>query len=718
MTINEVRTKYFEHCKKYGHTIIPSAGITPENDPTTLFTGSGMQPLIPYLLGQDHPEGVRLANSQKCFRAEDIDEVGDNRHTTFFEMLGNWSLGDYFKEKQLEMFFTFLTDEVGLDPNKIYTTCFIGDKENDIPRDTESAGLWQELFEGKGIHAEIVEIGSEEDGGKKGMGDGHIFYYDATKNWWSRAGVPGNMPAGEPGGPDSEVFYDFGGKHDTAYGKYCHPNCDCGRFIELGNSVFMEYIKTDLPAPKPDLYFTYAILCDDDSIYIGQTNNLQRRWNEHCEGDASEHTLKHKPKKLIHYEEFQTREEAVGREQKLKTGFGRKWIKRELNAGRLRQAGAFKKLEQKNVDFGGGLERITAAANHNADVFTINIFKGTIAELETVTDARYSDEKNKRAFRIIADHLRGAIFMMVDGIVPSNKDQGYVLRRILRRAIFYADVLKIPEGALATLSMDLVEMYKQAYPSVGEKVEEILAEIAKEGTQFRKTLAKGLREFDKIITKNETISGKDAFILFTTYGFPLELTQELAQKKNINVDLAVFQKEFKKHQEISKTASAGKFKGGLAEHSEKTTALHTATHLMLAGLRKYVGKDVHQRGSNITQERTRFDFTCDHKVERDVLDQVEKYVNAAIEADCPVMIEEMTKGEALKAGVEGSFWEKYPDRVIVYTIGDDDCGDVYSHELCGGPHVKNTGDIKGTFKILKEKSSSAGVRRIKAVLEE
>jgi len=628
MTINDVRTKYFEHCKKYGHTIIPSAGITPENDPTTLFTGSGMQPLIPYLLGQDHPEGVRLANSQKCFRAEDIDEVGDNRHTTFFEMLGNWSLGDYFKEQQLEMFFTFLTDEVGLDPAKIYVTCFIGDKENGIPRDKESAELWQGLFEGKGVRSEIVEIGSEKDGGKKGMGDGRIFYYDATKNWWSRAGVPGNMPAGEPGGPDSEVFYDFGGKHDSAYGEYCHPNCDCGRFIELGNSVFMQYIKTDLPAPK------------------------------------------------------------------------------------------FKKLEQKNVDFGGGLERITAAANHNADVFTINVFKGTIAELETVTSARYSDEKNKRAFRIVADHLRGAIFMMADGIVPSNKDQGYVLRRILRRAIFYADVLKIPEGALATLSKDLVEMYKHAYPAVGEQVGEILIQIQKEAKQFRKTLTKGLREFDKIVAKNETVSGKDAFVLFTTYGFPLELTQELAQKKGIEVDLKVFQAEFKKHQEISKTASAGKFKGGLAEHSEKTTALHTATHLMLAGLRKYVGKEVHQRGSNITQERTRFDFTCDHKVERDVLDQVENYVNEAIQAGCPVMVEEMSKDDALKDGVEGSFWEKYPERVTVYTAGGDDCGAIYSRELCGGPHVKNTGDIKGTFKILKEKSSSAGVRRIKAVLEE
>jgi alanyl-tRNA synthetase len=621
MTLNEIRTKYLEFCKKNGHTVIPSSSIVPENDPTTLFTGSGMQPLVPYLLGEKHPMGTRLANSQKCFRAEDIDEVGDNRHTTFFEMLGNWSLGEYFKREQLRMFFSFLVDEVRLDPNKLFVTVFAGDESVGIGRDEESIAIWQELFRERGIEAKVVELDTEERGGELGMQGGRIFAYGAKKNWWSRSGVPAHMPEGEPGGPDSEVFYEFSSiEHNEIFGAHCHPNCDCGRYMEIGNSVFMEFVRT-------------------------------------------------------------------------KDGFA--------------------KLPQRNVDFGGGLERIAAASEDNPDVFAIDVFKEIIDQIEANTAKRYADDK--RSFRIVADHIRAACFMMADGVFPSNTGQGYVLRRLLRRAIRFGDGLGVKSGTFPFLISLLADAYKMAYPILDTEQQTIVEEISREEEKFRTTLEKGLKEFEKMALRGK-VSGKDAFVLFSTYGFPKEMTQELAEERNIVIDEGEYEKEFSAHRNLSRTASMGTFKGGLADASEKTTALHTATHLMLAGLRTYLGDHIHQAGSNITAERTRFDFTHPEKVSRDILDKVEGYVNEAISKQCRVFVEEMDKEKAREIGVEGSFWEKYPSRVKVYVVRDDE-GTVYSRELCGGPHVETTGSIQGTFRIIKEESSSAGVRRVKAVLK-
>jgi len=625
MKVSEVRKKFLEFCKKNGHVIIPSDSIVPSNDSTTLFTGSGMQPQIPYLLGEVHPEGNRIANSQKCFRTEDIDEVGDNRHTTFFEMLGNWSFGDYFKEEQLSWLFSFLVDEIGLNPEKIYVTCFIGDKSNDIPQDFDSANIWQRLFKEKGVeNTKIVEIGTEAQGYKKGMDGGRIFYYGASKNWWSRSGRPNQMPQGEPGGPDSEIFYDFGTKHDTKWGEHCHPNCDCGRFMEIGNSVFMEYVK-----------------------------------------DAD---------------------------------------------------GTFKTLPQKNVDFGGGLERITAASNNDANMFNIDALKNIITNIEKISNKNAKEEEFK--FRVIADHVRGAVHMISDGITPSNKEQGYILRRLLRRAIFYATKIGFEQGDICKLVPQIIEYYSDEYPKVLENKDNIINEIKEEEDKFHSTLVNGLKKLEKMLSVDGDISGKDAFILFTTYGFPIEMTLEVVEEKGLEVNRDVYNAEFEKHRELSRTASAGKFKGGLADNSKQTTALHTCTHLMLAGLKKELNDNsVHQVGSNITAERTRFDFTYDKKVERDILDKVEKYVNDAIQSSATVCLEQISKKEAKESGVEGSFWEKYPDTVNVYLVKDEK-GNVYSKELCGGPHLDSLSEIKDKkFKILKEKSSSAGVRRIKAVLQ-
>ena len=621
MSGNEIREKYLKFMEERGHAIVPSSAIVPENDPTTLFTGSGMQPLMPFLMGESHPKGTRLTDSQKCFRAEDIEEVGDNRHTTFFEMLGNWSLGDYFKQEQLPWFFEFLVDEIGLDPEKIYVTAYIGDEKNGVPRDTEAAEIWTRLFNERGIEAKTVDLDTEENGYAKGMQGGRIFYF-SDKNWWSRVGKPANMPAGEPGGPDSEVFYDFGTPHDTSFGEHCHPNCDCGRFLEIGNSVFMEYIKT--------------------------------------------------------------------------------------------ADGTFQKLPKQNVDFGGGLERITAAKNGDPDVFKIDLLKKIITQIESLSGKKYED--NLTAFRVIADHIRGATFMIGDNIHPSNTEQGYFARRLLRRSVRYADVLEVPEGELANLAQSVIETYKNQYPNLSAKQSEIIDAIQQEESRFRITLEKGMREFSRIAERGN-ISGMDAFTLFTTYGFPFELTQELAAEKDLTVDKKVFDDEMQKHQELSRAGAEQKFKGGLADHGEKTVAYHTATHLLLAGLRKELGNHVHQAGSNITAERLRFDFTHPEKVERDVLDRVEQYVNDAIKAGANVTIETMQKTDAENdPTVEGSFWERYPDEVKIYTVKGSD-GTIFSRELCGGPHVENTGTITGTFKITKEESSSAGVRRVKAVLE-
>ena len=635
MTANQIRTAYLTYFQSQGHTIVPSAPLVPENDPTTLFTGSGMQPIVPYLLGAPHPEGTRIADSQKCFRSQDIEEVGDNRHTTFFEMLGNWSFGDYFKQEQITWMWKFLTEELALDPKRLHFTCFIGNDDLAIPKDTESAELWQSLFREKGLEVGIGE-NSETEGIQEGQ---HIFYYNEKKNWWSRAGVPANMPVGEPGGPDTEMFWDFGkekGLHEVSAWKNepCHVNCDCGRFMEIGNNVFMEYKRVE---------------------------------------------------------------------------------------------GGFEKLAQQNVDFGGGLERFMAASQNEPDMFKCDIFDELRTNIEKLSGKNYGENDSETyAFRVVIDHIRASVFLIADGVLPSNTDQGYVLRRLLRRAVRYADVLGIEPGNLSSCVLPLVTTYRESYPTLTEKQVSIEKEIDAEEAKFRQTLNRGLKELEKL-GKKGFLNDEDRFVLFTTYGFPIEMSIEIGIERGLDnvaemkVDMkgsSSLQSMLDAHKELSRTASAGKFKGGLADNSAKVTAFHTATHLMLAALRKELGEDVHQAGSNITEERTRFDFTYGQKVPREVLDKIEAYVNTAMEAGATVGTKIMPKDEAKATGVEGSFWEKYPDNVTVYQVVGHD-GTVYSQELCGGPHVANTEEIKafGRFRITKEEASSAGVRRIKAIFE-
>lgn len=628
MTISEIRQKFLAFYERQGHIVIPSASLVPENDPTTLFTGSGMQPILPYLLGQKHPQGKRLANSQKSFRSGDIDDIGDNRHTTFFEMLGNWSLGDYFKAEQLPWVFKFLTEEIGLDASRIYVTVFIGDDATGIARDTESAAIWKELFASKDIIAKDVDMGTESHASEVGMQDGRIFYYDVKKNWWSRSGVPAAMPVGEPGGPDSEIFYLFDQvEHDTKFGAYCHPNCDCGRFLEIGNSVFMEYQKVA--------------------------------------GGAGE----------------------VG------------------TAGSA--GGSFSKLPQRNVDFGGGLERIAMASMNTADIFLLDVFTDLIDHLEILSGKKYADEK--QSFRIIADHMRSAIFLISDGVMPSNAERGYFVRRLLRRAIRYWGKLGIKKS-ISIVVGDILKHYADAYPDVFKNKEMIVHIIAEEETKFHQTLAQGLKEFEK---------GVDPFILFSSYGFPIELTLDLAKERGKNVDVAAFKEKMKQHQDLSRAGSEKKFKGGLADTSEKSVQYHTATHLLNAALHSVLGNHVSQKGSNITPERLRFDFSHPTKMTDDEKKRVEDFVNDAIKRGLPVAVREMPKAEAEKLGAIHAFGEKYGEIVTVYTIGADTsgAGAPVSREFCGGPHVSNTSELAGHFKIVKEEAVSAGVRRIKAVLE-
>ncbi len=643
MTAQEIRKKYLEFFKARGHVVIPRAQLVPQNDPTTLFTGSGMQPLVPYLLGEEHPDGKRLVDSQTSFRAEDMDEVGDNRHTTFFEMLGNWSLGDYFKAEQLPWFFEFLVGEIGLDPSKLYVTCFIGDEAANVPKDTEAAGIWERLFEEKGIDAKQVEIGSEADGYSKGMNDGRIFYYDASKNWWSRGGVPAAMAVGEPGGPDSEVFYDFGTPHDEKWGKHCHPNCDCGRFLEIGNSVFMAYKKT-------------------------------------------------------------------------KDGF--------------------EKLPAPNVDFGGGLERIAAASMGSPDIFEISLIKPIIEGLEKLSGKSYDQHQN--SMRVIADHLRAATWLGVDGVMPSNKQQGYVQRRLIRRALRYAFDLGIEQDLCEKVAPIIIELYKKDFPEVAKNEQEVLEAFAREEKLFRQTLRKGLVMLPKLAglgvtyelgntnqvreaaVKAKKLNGNSLFVLYDTYGFPVELALEEAYRLGIDVEdnwKEEFDTRMDEQRQLSQTASAGTFKGGLADHSEQVIKYHTATHLMYQALKNILGPHVVQRGSNITAERLRFDFSHDQKVTPEQIAEVEKIVNEKIAEDLPVSWREEPTAEALKTA-SGAFGDKYGDMVKVYTIGDP--ASPFSREVCGGPHVEHTGVLgEGgkKFKITKEEASSAGVRRIKAVLQ-
>lgn len=655
MTTEQIRSKFLKFFESKDHAVIPRANLVPQEDPTTLFTGSGMQPLIPYLLGQKHPDGRKLVNSQTCFRAEDIDEVGNSRHTTFFEMLGNWSLGEYFKEKQLPWFFEFITDEVGLDPEKLYVTAFAGDPKYGIPRDNESAEIWKGLLSQKGVSAIEVVIGSESAGYKRGIKTGErIFYYDAKKNWWSRAGAPEDMPAGEPGGPDSEVFYDVGLKHDKSYGENCHPNCDCGRFIEVGNSVFMQYVK--------------------------------------------------------------------------------------------REDGGFDRLAQRNVDFGGGLERLAAAAEGSGDMFKISILWPIIEKLQELSGVDYQDQTVP--MRIIADHLRAATFLAVDGVVPSNTAQGYVMRRFIRRAIRQALVLDLREDFMYQVVPVITGLYADAYPEAKERQKQVMDVLVREETQFRKTLERGLKEFEKLVLEEaryfkdgvetgahnvleereyesrfvKVLRAEVAFKLFDTYGFPLELTVEEAEKRNIQLETGFyesFNKLMAEQKERSRTAGVGVFKGGLADHSDMSTKYHTATHLMYKALRLVLGEHVVQRGSNITPERLRFDFSHPQKMTPNEIGEVERIVNENIQKDWPMGWRELPTKEALESGVLGAFGDKYGQTVKVYTAGDPD-GEWYSQEICGGPHVERTGQLgEGgkRFKIQKEESSAAGVRRIKAVLE-
>ncbi len=620
MTSKQLRQKYLDFFKLKGHTAIPSASLVPENDPTTLFTSAGMQPMIPYLLGEKHSAGTKIADSQKCFRTQDIDEVGDSRHTTFFEMLGNWSLGDYFKKEQIEWMFEFLTKEVGLDPKRLYISCFRGANDINIPRDEEAAKLWQDQFEGVGVEAKIAD-----DAETDGMQDGRIFYYDSTKNWWSRAGEPEKMPVGEPGGPDSEMFWDFGadlGLHEKSQWKDlpCHINCDCGRFMEIGNNVFMQYVKT--------------------------------------------------------------------------------------------QKG-FEELKQRNIDFGGGLERMLAASLNTPDIFKVDLFDSALKKIEELSGKKYGEEKKETfAFRVILDHLRAATFLIADGAVPSNKDQGYFTRRLIRRAVRYARELGINKIFCAGIADSYVEVYKDAYPDLSNKKKDILCELTVEEEKFRFTLEQGIKKFEelKLKIKDLKISGSEAFDLYQSFGFPLEMTVELAKESGLSVDIAGFNDEMKKHQELSRAGAEQKFKGGLADTSEISTKYHTATHLLLAALNKVLGEGIYQRGSNITAERLRFDFNWPEKLTTEQIKAVEDLVNEKIKADLPVVMTEMPKDGALKE-VKVSFDpSKYPDMVKVYKIGE------FSVELCGGPHVEHIG-VLGKFRIAKEEASSSGVRRIKAMLE-
>ena len=565
-----------------------------------------------------------MADSQTCLRAQDIEDVGDNRHTTFFEMLGNWSMGEYFKRQQIEWFFEFLTEIVGLDPHKIYVSCFIGDEKNNIPRDDEAAQIWQEVFAKKGIEAKIVELDSAENGDKLGMQGGRIFFYNDKENWWSRGGGIDSTPIGDPCGPDSEVFYDFGEQHHDASFGQAHPASDSGRFMEIGNQVFMQYRRLD--------------------------------------------------------------------------------------------DGSFEPLKRKNVDFGGGLERIAAAAIDSPDVFKISLLQPIIKKLESLSGKEYAT--HTASMRVIADHLRAAVFLAVDGCVPSNKEQGYVMRRLLRRAIRYSFDLGIEQNFLEEVVPVIADLYEADFPEVKENRESIIAVLVKEEKAFRQTLRKGLRQMQHYI--DDGLTGEELFMLYDTFGFPVELSTEEAYKQGIKLSdnwRAEFDARMAEQRQRSKTARKGQFSGGLEGHDPIHLKYHTATHLLGAALRKVLdAPDLQQHGSNITTQRLRFDFNHD-KLTPEEKQAVEDQVNAWIDADLPVSYRVYPTGEALRMGAIGAFGERYGNEVKVYSIGEGE--NRVSFEVCGGPHVEHTGILAEggkRFKITKEESSSAGVRRIKAIL--
>ena len=629
MNAQDIRNSYLEFFKERGHAVIPRAKLIPYNDPTTLFTGSGMQPLLPYLLGETHPEGIRLTDSQTCLRAQDIEDVGDNRHTTFFEMLGNWSLGDYFKEQQIRWFFEFLVDVVGLDPHKIYVTAFIGDEAHGIPRDDEAANIWQKVFEEKGIEAKIVEVGSQADGDARGIKPGErIFFYDDGENWWSRGGGLEKTPIGDPCGPDSEVFYDFGEQHhDASYGR-AHPASDSGRFMEIGNQVFMQY--------------------------------------------------------------------------------------------RRLEDGSFEPLEKKNVDFGGGLERIAAAQIDSPDVFKISLLWPIIEKLEKLSGKSY--DANTASMRVIADHLRAATFMAVDDVRPSNKEQGYVMRRLIRRAVRFAFDLGIEQNFLQEVVPVIADMYAADYPEVAAARDEVVAILVKEEKTFRQTLRKGLNELLK--RKEGGLTGVEIFTLYDTYGFPVELSTEEAFKQDISLTenwREEFDARMAEQRARSQTAAKGTFKGGLGGQTLQHKKYHTATHLMYQALRDVLGDHVVQHGSNITEERLRFDFSHPEKMTPEQIERVEAIVNEEIAKDLKISFAEYpTQVAREEMGALGQFGDRYGETVKVYKMIADDAEKPFSFEICGGPHVDHTLELTEPdgkkFKIVKEESSSAGIRRIKAIL--
>jgi len=630
LTSDEIRSRFLEYYRQRGHTEIPSASLLPEGDVTTLFTGSGMQPLIKYLLGEPHPAGTRIVDSQKCFRSEDIDEVGDNRHTTFFEMLGNWSLGDYFKAEQLPWVFEFLTKELGVDPSRLYVTVFAGEEKYGLPKDDESVEIWRRIFKGVGIEAKPVHIGDPDRGGEVGMQGGRIFAYSSKKNWWSRAGPPEKMPAREPGGPDSEIFYDFGTPHDPKYGPHCHPNCECGRFMEIGNSVFMEYTKTE--------------------------------------------------------------------------------------------NGRFEKLPQQNVDFGGGLERISAAVTGNSDMFQIDTLKALIDGLPG------SDMRSKR---IIADHVRAAAFLITDGVEPSNKDRGYMLRKVLRRSIVHAGMLSRgvdPTCDLGTVYCDTLERlfgvvcdeYAGTYALDRER---ILAVFRAESDKFNKTFVNGMRRLERL----ESIDIDTAFTLYESFGLPYEVVKEFGGAKTASLTREAFEEKLEAHRQASRAGAEKKFGGhGLIldtgelkakdeAEKDKVIRLHTATHLLHVALRQVLGNEVKQSGSDITPERLRFDFSYPRKLTDEEVRRVEEIANGIVAQDLKVECVEMPRTEAEKSGALSFFKAKYGDVVKVYYIGSS-LSEAISKEFCGGPHVPRTGLI-GKIRITKEEAVAAGVRRIRAIAE-
>jgi len=629
MKSNEVRTKYIEFFQDKKHAFIPSAPLVTQNDPTTLLVSSGMQPLLNYFLGEKHPNGTRIVDSQIAIRAQGITnddtlEVGDNRHTTCFEMLGNWSFGDYFKKEQIQWISEFLFDVIKLDPQKIYVTAYSGDDKYNIPKDSESVEIWKTIFKERQIEANEIEMGTEKDAASKGMQGSRIFYYK-DKNWWSRSGLPQNMPVGEPGGPDSELFYDFGTKHDKAYGENCHPNCDCGKFLELGNSVFMQYQKKD------------------------------------------ENT--------------------------------------------------FVLLPNKNVDFGGGLERITAASMNEADIFKTDLHYSIIEKIEIVSGLKY-EGKDRASMRLIADHVKGSTFLIAQGVLPANKMQGYILRKLIRRAYVKMYMLnsEVTSESFAELADEVVKIYEDLDDGYGFKLElsqsdHIKQIISEEISRFSTTLKNGLKLFNKI--SDSEITENFAFDLFQSSGFPFEITFDLAKQKGVELDRTKFNKLFEEHQKKSRAGASEMFKGGLADTSEQTTRLHTATHLLHKALREVLGNHVKQMGSNITAERLRFDFSHFEKMTDEQIAKVEQIVNEKIQEKLPVQSEILSKADAEKTGAIHFFGDKYGDKVTVYYIGDD-LKTAWSKEFCGGPHVKNTSEI-GKFKIIKEESASRGVRRIKAI---